>query len=361
MTGKADVLARFAGEVEGDPLFLPDLTLWYEWRHSWGTLPERWQGLSLPQVARALGAPVWSVARLWRVETPGVGVTVTEREGERVVRSETSAGTLVARWTLGPDEDWWQTEYPVKTAGDLPAAVELAEARSYVVDAGELPRLAADVGDDGVLALELPRRPYSDLLHEFLGWSEGLTLLREPAVREILAVLETKLQGLVEEAAPLQGDAALSPDNLDGQFISPRAFEEHLADSYRRTAEVFHARGRPIVVHVGGPIRRILAGLAESGVDVVEGVAGPPQGDVSLAEAREIAGPGLTLWGGIPQDLLLDQHDRGAFEAAVAQAAREAAGDRRTILGVADRVPVDADPGRLEAIPALVGKNRGEP
>jgi len=41
--------------------------------------------------------------------------------------------------------------------------------------------------------------------------------------------------------------------------------------------------------------------------------------------------------------------------------AREAAGDRRTILGVADRVPVDADLGRLEAIPALVGKNRGEP
>jgi hypothetical protein len=38
----------------------------------------------------------------------------------------------------------------------------------------------------------------------------------------------------------------------------------------------------------------------------------------------------------------------------VAQAVREARGDGRTILGVADRVPVDAELGRLETIPGLV-------
>ena len=42
------------------------------------------------------------------------------------------------------------------------------------------------------------------------------------------------------------------------------------------------------------------------------------------------------------------------FETAVASAAQEAAGDGRIILGVADRVPVDADLGRLEAIPGLI-------
>ena len=36
------------------------------------------------------------------------------------------------------------------------------------------------------------------------------------------------------------------------------------------------------------------------------------------------------------------------------QAAQEAMGDRRMILGVVDRVPVDADLRRLEVIPSLV-------
>jgi hypothetical protein len=69
-----------------------------------------------------------------------------------------------------------------------------------------------------------------------------------------------------------------------------------------------------------------------------------------------MAGPNVTLWGGIPQDFLLDVHNRSQFEAAVQQVARDVAGDGRMLLGVADRVPTEAVLGRLEAIPALVAQ-----
>jgi hypothetical protein len=72
MTLKAEILARFSGEAGTQPLYLPDLTLWYDWRQRRGTLPDQWGDYSLPQVARALGAPVWWVVRPWRVETRGV-------------------------------------------------------------------------------------------------------------------------------------------------------------------------------------------------------------------------------------------------------------------------------------------------
>jgi hypothetical protein len=354
MTLRAEILSRFSGEAGERLLYLPDLTLWYDWHQSRGTLPDRWKQYSLPQVARALGVPVWWPARPWRVESSGVKIFTTRQNGERVVRFETSAGTLVARWTLGPDGAWWQTEYPVKTKEDLAAALELANSRSYILDPTELDRLEAMVGDDGILAIEIPRRPYSDLLHELLGWSEGFMLLNEPAIQEIIAILETKLQQLVQEVAGLPGRVIFSPDNLDGQFISPTVFKTYLADSYRLTAGVLHQSGQYLLVHVGGPIRHLLAPLAEAGVDGVEGVAGPPQGDVSLAQAREIVGQRVTLWGGIPQDFLLDMHDRQEFEATVMQAVQEAQGDNRMILGVADRVPVDIDLSRLKAIPTLV-------
>jgi uroporphyrinogen-III decarboxylase len=121
-----------------------------------------------------------------------------------------------------------------------------------------------------------------------------------------------------------------------------------VADSYRLSAEVLHQYGQRLLVHVGGPIRHLLTPMTEVGVD------GPPQGDMSLAQAREIVGRQVTLWGGIPQDFLLDMHDRQEFEATVIQAVQEAKSDSRMILGVADRVPVDANLSRLEALPALV-------
>jgi hypothetical protein len=318
------------------------------------SLPQAWRDLSLPGVAKALGAPVWMTFQPWRVEHEGAEMVTTEQDGERVIRSETVAGRLEARWKLGPDGDWWQTAYPVKSDQDLEAALELVKARSYVVDLTGRSWSEAMVGEEGVLALEIPRRPYSDLLHEFLGWGDGLLLLGTPIAKEMMAVLEAKLQNLVKEVARLPGDVVFSPDNLDGQFISTRMFEKRLADSYGHTVGTLHSEGKRLLVHAGGPIRHLLPLLAAADVDGIQGIAGPPQGNTSLAEARELVGPKMTLWGGIPQDYLLATHEEEAFEAAVRQAVREAKGDPCTILGVADRVPVGAELSRLAALPSLI-------
>ncbi len=354
MNHRDELLARLAGQGDGQPLFLPDLTLWYDWHTARDTLPAAWAGLALPDIARALGQPAWLPVQPWQVEMQGVTVRVQQDQTERVTEIETPAGTLRARRALGPDGDWWQVEYPVKQPADLSAALHWATARVYVVDAGSLAAARQAVGDDGLVAVTLPRRPYSDLLHDLLGWGEGLMLLGEPLVGDILAALEAKLRDLVPRLAGLPADLVLAPDNLDGQFISPRAFARHLAGSYGHTAGAVHEQGKRLVVHVGGAVRNLLAPLAAAGVDAVEGVCGPPQSNASLAEARQIAGPGLGLWGGIAQDFLQPSHGPDEFEAAVRQAAADARGDRAAILGVADRVPVDADLERLAAIPGLL-------
>ena len=346
MTPRADILSRFSGQASQGTLYLPDLTRWYNTHRRIGTLPAQWETHSLPQVARAMGVPIWLTVRPWVTEH-AVRVETTEQDGQRTVRWETSAMVLTARWTIGPDGDWWQVEYPIKTAADLAAGLEIVQSRSYVLDSSQLAQCEAEVGDDGLVAIEIPRRPYSELLHDFLGWGEGLFLLGEPLVDEILEMLEAKLVRVVEQVARLSGDIVLLFDNLDGQFVSPTAFQRHLADGYSWTAETLHRAGKRLLVHIGGPIQHLLPRLAAAGVDGIEGIAGPPQSDLSLAQARALVGPEMTLWGGIPQDLLLGTYDRQAFDAAVAQAAQEAKRDGRMILGVADRVPVDATLDRL--------------
>lgn len=352
MTARQHILDLLTGAAPAAPLFLPDLALWHRWHAARGTLPPD-AGLTLPDAARALGAPVWAVIKPWGATTPGVDTMITETGGERIIRHVTPEGELTAAWQLGPDGDWWQVEYPVKTAADLPAAACLVRGRQYTLDASALAATRAEVGDDGVVALELPMRPYSDVLHTLLGWGDGLALLLgegKAAIGELLTVLEDKLAGLTAQVAALPGDLLLGPDNLDGQYISPRAFREYLAASYRHTAELGQAAGKPFVVHAGGPTRRLLPLLAQAGVSGVEGVAGPPQGDATLAEARQVAGPDLALWGGIPQDFLVAERTDAEFAAAVSDALAQARDASRVLLGVADRVPADAEWPRLKQL-----------
>lgn len=356
MTPKNAVLQRFQSGAAGTPLFLPNLTLWYGWHRERDTLPAGWQDWTLPQIARSLGVPVWLTARPFRIDWGGVELKQTETATERVVQYRAPAGVLTERWTLGPDGDWWETEYPIKTADDLRLLPQIVAARRYVVDTASLERLRSEVGDDGVVALELPRRPFSQVFLEWLGWGDGLLLFfdAQDLVEEIVALLEQQVQSLVEQIATLPGAIVVSPDNLDAQFISPAFFKRYLAASYRRTADLLHAHDKVLLAGTGGPIRKLLALLAAAGVDGIEGVSGPPQSDATLAEARQLAGPAFTLWGGIPQDALLPDFDHQQFEAIAAQAAREASADPRAILGIADVVPIHADLARLQALPLLL-------
>lgn len=357
MTGRESIIARFSGDGGGRSPWLPDLRLWHKWHRSRGSLPSEWRDLPLEGVCRSLGVPVWTTVRPWRVEHVGVEIRSSESESERVMTWATVAGDLTARWILGPDGDWWQTDYPIKTEADVPAARAVAEARRYVADAALWQSRAVEIGEAGVVAIELPRRPFSEVLNTMLGWSDGMMLLHgdgADAIIEIVAILEEKVQSCVDAVSAMPGQVVYSPDNLDGQFVAPAAFSERLAPSYRRAAATLHAADKLLLVHAGGPCRRLLRLLVECGVDGIEGVSGPPQGDATISEARALAGPNLTIWGGIPQDALIPSTDWVAFELATREAAAQAGDDPRAIVGVADVVPVDADVDRLRAIASLI-------
>ena len=360
MSSRLDIVNRFAGSEQADrsPLLLLDLTLWHKWHRERETLPDGWT--SVVEAARALGTAIWAPFKAWQVGYNGIEVTTEETESQRNIIYQTARRTLLARWMRGPDGDWWQTEYPVKTPDDLHAAVEIAAARRYTIETSGLGEWRAAVGDDGAVPLELPMQPYSDVLHTMVGWGDGLALMMaegKPLVGEIVASLEAALIQLTEDLARIEGDLLLAPDNLDGQYISPRAFKEYLTPSYTAQAETGRRCRMPLVVHVGGPARKLIPLLAQAGVDGIEGIAGPPQGDANLAEARQGVGPGITLWGGIPQDLLLAEYEEEAFEAAVREAAEQARADEsgRTVIGVADRVPVGVEVGRLRRLVEMVG------
>lgn len=352
---KKSLLEKLSMKPDGGMPWMLDLSLWYAWHAKLGTLPAQWADYSQVEVAHELGSPAWIPMKPWKAVHDGVDVVVDERADKRVVRYILHDRTLSASWTLGPDHDWWQMDHLITSPEDFKPAIELAEALNYELDRDCL--LENGLGGEGLaVVIELPHRPLSALLHDFLGWGEGLLMLKDhqDQVDQLLAVLDEKIQALVDDLAELPGKVVLSPDNLDGQYISPDLFARYLTTSYSASCRRVHAAGKSFVVHAGGPMRRLLAPLAAAGVDVVEGVSGPPQSDVPLPEARKEAGAEIVLWGGIPQDWLLETTSPDEFRAGVERVINEVADDGNAILGVADRVPVAADVERLGLLSDMI-------
>lgn len=354
MNFKETLVEQFKGRGSRRPLFMPDLGQWFEWHRRLGTLPD--SESSLADIAFSLNCPAWMVHTPWRLEYDGIEVTREESEARRVIRYHTRRGVLSELWELGPDRDWWQKEYPVKDEDDLDAAEEIVKAMRYRLKAS-LPA-EADADSGIVDAVQIPRTPYSNMLHSLLGWTEGLMLMMGPEeerLTEMLAVMEEKRNELIQKlAGDLPHSIFVAPDNLDGQFISPAVFENHLEASYRSVCQQLHQRGRYLMVHIGGISRHLLPLLAGCGIDILSGISGPPQSDAELSAAREATGPDITLWGGIPQDYVMPMHDLSVLIKSVEEAKAFAEIDGRTIIGVADHVPVDAEFSRLKQISDLV-------
>jgi hypothetical protein len=331
------------------PDLVLDLGLWYSRNKERDSLPARYRTWPLQDIYSDLGLVPWITTRPWSVSYDGIDYSETRDSASRIRSWKTPEGVLAARWKPGPDGDWWQTEYPVKDAADLNLVARILHSLRYELLA-DLPE--CDI--DGVL--ELPMRPYPDLLHSFLGWSEGLMIAMEETeiIAGLVDLLEEKHTRLVKDLLGFPQTTFLAPDNLDANFISPGIFSTYMTAGYSRTSGTLHAADRTLTVHLGGNSRSLLAPLAACGVDCLEGICGPPQGDAAIPDARSLAGTGAILWGGLAQDYLLPSCTDEEFRHACTATMSEVQADGRAILGVADRVPPDAVFSRLESLAGMI-------
>jgi hypothetical protein len=353
------------GKLSPECSFLPDLSLWYDWHASRGTLPADLEGKSLSGVAAELDVRGWIPYAPWRADFPDLEVSLVRGDKEIARTVRTSKGRLTSRWVLGPDGDWWQSEYPVKTADDLDAAYEYCRNKTYRPE-GKISwaGAGAEPGKD-ILAIKLPQQPFSDVLHDLLGFDEGIIILMQEGERiaeltEELARSYTELLSslisLVDEIDSGSPDAEkgeiifYSPDNLDANFISPPFFDSLLREGYEATLRRLHEADYGLAVHIGGYVKPLLAGLGELGIDILQGISGPPQSDAALCEARERTGTKPLLWGGIPQDLVLAAAEEKALDECLRELDEVCAKDGRIVAGISDKVPVEADLEKLRLV-----------
>lgn len=147
------------------------------------------------------------------------------------------------------------------------------------------------LGQDGIVVTDLPYEPMERLLIEWVEWKRFYIDLAKntESIDEVVEILERKYE---QELFPLAADSPSEVirygGNLDSILVSPPMFQKYYLPSYSKFAEILHAKGKILSVHMDGRLRALAQEIAKSKVDVVEAFTPPPMGDLPLDTAMAL-------------------------------------------------------------------------
>jgi hypothetical protein len=291
-------------------------------------------------------------ADLVRTERPNVEIVETMREvGGRVrrdVRWITDRGEL-HEWRLGE----WQREFLIKKPSDYRIMHRALEGTRYSATSGPFRRAEQEIGDRGITVGQLGwtpirRSPLLQIQIDFAGPERlALDLADEaPELMELLELMTELSLEKVREAAKTPARYIKLWENLAVEMIGLRQYQQRLAPFYRQILEILDSADKRLLVHYDGKLRMIADEIAALDIDGIDSFTPPPDGDMSVAEARE-RWPDKFLWLHPPLGWHLEE--RATLVGRIRQMIRDA-GPRRFCLMISEDVP----PGWEESVPAVL-------
>ena len=340
MTGRERLLAAFCGEPVDVVPFSPNIYQWFYARYSNGTLPAEVVHAEHPfDVLRFLGADIlarWDTQ--WATYAVYTGGEYSEEyvgdsnrnkplvtafniypphKTERRRTFVTPYGTLTQAWAYSSEaaadfesKHWW-TEWD-----EYEAIRFMMESTDYVLDADKFHHWVEQVGDDGLVMLNLTESPLKRL--HWLAGAQNATMfiIDHPAEMQALAKIhEEKIVALLESVVDDPDvDLFIATDNLDAMFYPPYFYKDYCHNFFAKAADIIHSRNKHLIVHACGRSNVLLPLVGASHIDCLEGVTPPPMGDVELGDVRgRVSYKNFTVNGGMDaphQEITQDAEQR---------------------------------------------------
>ncbi|MCL5270079.1 MAG: hypothetical protein M1457_05925 [bacterium] len=275
-----------------------------------------------------------------------------ERNGETITTTEidTPKGPLTAVTGCNRQSNTtWTLKYPVESLDDiekirsvpweLPAGLRPPDpARRPPSFAG---RGIVHSGVSSPFVCVAGMMPYEYFLRLCATERELLHELTHTCLERIISILDVVLAGGTVEYVWMGGCEWLTPP------MGSHALYEELVQHYEKAViDRIHAGGALSHIHCHGNVRSTLELAIERGGDFFEPVEPPPDGDITLAEAKTLARGRITLGGNI-EARLLENEDEGAVEAAA----------RRAFEGGRFRMVLQTTAGPLAAVTPRMLRN----
>ena len=179
----------------------------------------------------------------------------------------------------------------------------MVENTEYVADYFPIEQAMDWLGEDGVVLSALPHSPMQMLMIDWVGSEEGRFYYHyedfPDIVEELYRALCKSRLALHEIAARSPAPIALCGDNVDGVLVTPKLFERYFMPVYEEQAELLHAQGKLMAVHMDGRLDVLKELVAQTPIDIVEALHPPPMGDLPLDDALR-CWPNKSIWVGFP-------------------------------------------------------------
>ena len=121
------------------------------------------------------------------------------------------------------------------------------------------------------------------------------------------------------------------PEYATPPYLSPEDFKKLVARYDKEIIDLLHRYGGKARLHSHGKVKRVLEIMSDMGIDAIDPLEPPPDGDVTLREAREVLGDKVVLIGNI-EERLFEIGTKDDIEMAVKVAIEEGASEGPFIL-----------------------------
>jgi corrinoid protein of di/trimethylamine methyltransferase len=390
MTHRQRLLTAVRGDMPDRIPYAPRIDLWFNANSLNGTLPPRHMGKTSDEIALSEGWALHKVvADHLRQPNPdamlhrALGVHFMKeyvaqftfsdqvkieikRAGDRTrIRYTTSKGSITTR-TVYSQEMWrsgtsvpWIEEHAVKTPDDLKVLSGVFENMDVVANYEAFKAHQAKVGANGlpVTAFTVAAGPVHHIQKYFLDATEFFHYYRDhqPEIFYLADALAPLYEKALRIVAESPAEVIQWGSNFDDMLTFPPMFAQHFVPWIRKAKEVLGPKNIRILCHTDGENLGLMDLLHDSGMDVAEAVCPAPMTKVPIQEYYRRWSDRITIFGGVPSNLLLPQLTPDAQFQGFMDALFSGIGDgRRFVLGIADTTPPDADFERLVRIGDMV-------
>ena len=237
---------------------------------------------------------------------------------------DTPKGHLTFATEYSPEANTsWQVKYPVETMEDIKKIQSVPWERPARLAPFAPTNLPADFESRGIVQTRISSpmvcvagmMSYEWFLELALTEPALIAELTETCRVRILDVLEVLLEQPGIEYVWMGGSEWVTPP-----MASPRLYDALVQEQERSIIDYVHQHSDAVVhVHCHGHVRHALERTIERGADYTEPVEPPPDGDITLAEAKQISDGRITLGGNVECRILTNEPE-GTVEQAVYEA-----------------------------------------
>ena len=265
----------------------------------------------------------------------------------REVRLITDCGELHEEY-----EGEWRREHFIKTPEDYKIMARALEGVTVCTDNTAFEESERQLGEGGItvgqiIGLGTGRTPVMVLQVDWVGleqWSYDIAS-ELPEMMHLLEMMNDIKRKEIQAAALSKAVHLKLWENLTISTMGPSLYREHLVPLYQDIIGILDRHGKRLHVHYDGQLRAIADDIAGLGFDGIDSLTEAPEGDMTVAEARE-RWPDKFLW--IHPNLGL-YHQPECLGANIRRIQRDA-GNTRSCLMISEDIP----PNWQQTIPLVL-------